>query len=106
MKDRFIKAIETKCKVRVTFCGQADGERRVRKCAPMDYGPSRVAKEQNDRFHVWDYESDSGPHQLSLNPDQIEEIELLQESFEPSDFITWSTSASPWFVKRDWGEHS
>jgi hypothetical protein len=72
----------------------------------MDFGPSRRAKEKNNRYHVWDYDSDTGTHVLSLNPEQIISIEVLDEHFEPSNFITWDTQKSPWFVARDWENFS
>lgn len=52
---------------------------------------------------MWDYESDIEQHTLSLNPEQISGIEMLEETFEPSEFITWPTN---WIVPRDWGQYS
>lgn len=69
----------------------------------MDYGPSRRAKEKNDRYHMWDYDSDTGRHTLSLPPEQIVNIELLDETFDPSEFVTWPPS---WIVSRNWGAFS
>jgi len=74
--------------------------------APMDYGPSRRVKQKNDRYHVWDYESDTQRHTLSVNPEQISDIQFLEENFEPAEFITWDIVNSPWFIPRDWGPHS
>jgi len=105
-KEEFIQAIHDKKKIKLTFFSKEDGTLLVRKCAPMDYGSSRRTKEQNDRFHLWDYESDTQQHTLSLNPEQISKLEVLDEIFNPSEFITWDTAKSPWFVKRDWGIYS
>lgn len=102
-KDIFIKSIHSKNKIKITFYSKEDGCNLVRTCAPMDYGPSRRAKLKNNRFHLWDYESDTQKHTLSLNPDQISRLEVLEETFNPSEFITWDTKQSPWFVKRNWG---
>jgi hypothetical protein len=105
-KDDFIAAIRAKKKVRVTFFSKEDRGTLVRKCAPTDYGPSRKAKAKNDRYHVWDYESDTTEHSLSLKRGQIQQIEILDESFEPSEFVTWNVEQFPWFVPRDWGIYS
>ena len=105
-KDDFIAAIHAKKKVRVTFFSKEDGRILARKCAPMDYGPSRKAKAKSDRYHVWDYESDTKQHSLSLKLGQIQRIEILDESFEPSEFVTWNVEQAPWFVPRDWGIYS
>lgn len=103
MKETFLKSILTKKKVMLTFYSKEDQQPLIRKCAPMDYGPSRRAKDKSDRFHLWDYESDKKNHVLSLLPSQIIEIRSLDESFEPSEFITWNCN---WFYPRDWGEYS
>lgn len=106
LNDKFIQAIRDKRKVRVTFYSKEDGGLLTRKCAPMDYGPSRRAKQQNDRFHLWDYESDTERHSLQLNPEQISKLEVLDEIFDTSEFITWDTTENPWFIPRDWGQYS
>jgi hypothetical protein len=69
----------------------------------MDYGPSRRAHQKNDRFHFWDYDSDTANHTLSLNPEQIVSITVLQERFEPGDFVRWRPN---WIVSRNWGQYS
>jgi len=106
MRARFIEAIHNKQKIIVTFNSKDDNSTITRKCAPMDFGPSRRAKLKNDRFHFWDFESDKQNHTLSLNPDQIIKMEILNEVFDPGCFITWETSNSPWFIERDWGNYS
>jgi len=105
-KDNFIRAIHEKRKIRVTFFSKEDAGTLTRVCAPMDFGPSRRAKVKNNRFHMWDYESDAAMHTLTLNPDQIQCIEVLDECFEPSEFVTWDTRMSPWFTSRDWDGYS
>ena len=66
----------------------------------MDIGPSSRAKDKSDKFHMWDYESDEKPHTVSLKPNQIQNIEVTEETFEPSEFITWLPK---WFIIRGWG---
>jgi hypothetical protein len=105
-KDEFIAAIRAKKKVRITFRSKEDKAILVRKCAPMDYGPSRKAKGKSNRYHLWDYESDTKEHTLSLNPRQIRHMEFLDESFEPSEFVSWNVEENPWFIPRDWATYS
>ncbi len=107
MKTEFIAAIHSKNKVRLTFFSKEDGDQIVRLCAPMDFGPSRRAKAKDDRFHLWDYDSDTKSHTLSLLPEQIVSIQVLADHFDPSEFVTWDTkTASPWFVPRNWSDYS
>jgi hypothetical protein len=102
-REAFIGAIHAKKKIRVTFYSKEDTATIQRTCAPMDYGPSRRAHEKNDRFHFWDYDSDKERHVLSLNPEQLTDMRVLDEDFEPSEFVTWRT---PWLIPRDWGAYS
>jgi len=106
MTEEFIRAIQSKNKVRLTFFSKEDAGILVRICAPMDYGSSRRTFEKNDRYHFWDYDSDIKRHTLSLSPEQIESIEVLSEKFNPAEFITWDIQKSPWLVSRDWGVYS
>jgi hypothetical protein len=71
----------------------------------MDYGPSSFAKNKADRYHFWDYDSDSpgGRHTLSLLPEQVVSIVELDEPFDPAEFVTWETN---WHYPRDWGKLS
>lgn len=72
----------------------------------MDYGPSRIAKDKSDRYHLWDYDSDKARHTLSLMPNQVVNIKVLPEHFDPAEFVTWDTNNSRWFFPRDWGAYS
>lgn len=102
----FIRAIRDKKKVILCFHSKEDGKVIERTCAPMDFGPSRRAKLKNDRFHLWDYDSDKGSHTISLTQEQIVELTILEENFDPELFVTWDTIKSPWFIGRDWGSVS
>ena len=106
MQAEFIAAIRSKNKIRLTFYSKEDGTQIVRTCAPMDFGPSRRAANTDDRYHLWDYDSDTKSHTLSLLPAQLVRMEVLPEHFDPAGFVTWSTQNSPWFVQRDWGAYS
>lgn len=101
--DVFIQGIHDKKKIRLTFFSKEDGAILVRLCAPMDFGPGSRAKVKVDRYHLWDYESDTGPHTLSLLPNQIKSMELTVEDFDPDEFVTWPPN---WIIKRDWGSMS
>lgn len=103
MKNDFIAALHAKKKVLLTFYSKEDNCNLIRTCAPMDYGPSSRAHDKSDRFHFWDYDSDKQRHTLSLLPEQVVSIQVLNEIFNPAEFVTWTTS---WHVRRDWGQYS
>lgn len=103
MKDEFIDAIHSKNKIRLTFHSKEDRQSLTRICAPMDYGPSTRANNKSDRYHSWDYDSDTAHHTLSLLPEQVISIEVLTATFDPAEFVTWQPN---WIVQRDWGAYS
>lgn len=102
----FADAIQRKRFVLLKFKSKGDGQVLSRKCAPLDIAPSRKTKKFHYKFHFWDYDSGDKPHVLSLNPDQIIDFDILDDQFNPEEFITWDTAACPWSVKRDWGNFS
>ncbi len=102
MKEIFFTAIHGKKEVKITFDSKEKGIIK-RKCVPFDYGPSRKYNDVRDRCHFYDLDSPEGNHNLSILPEQLIAIELLNETFEPSDYVTWRPN---WIVKRDWGKYS
>lgn len=105
-KKPFVQAIRGKMKVRVTFFCHEDGASITRVCAPMDFGPLRRSADDTACYHLWAYGRETGIYILTLKPQDIRVLTVLDEHFDPAEFITWSTSSSPWFVKRDWGDFS
>ncbi len=102
--ELFLEGIAGRFKVRLTFFSKEDNGNLVRLCAPMDFGPSRRTADGHNRYHFWDYESDKKTHTLSLLANQIENIELLSENFEPAEFVTWPVIS--WYTSRDWAAYS
>jgi hypothetical protein len=104
MKEKFLQAIDNKFKLKVTFNAKEKGE-IVRVCIPFDFGPSQKADtiDKFEKYHMYDLDSQDGPHTLSLNLDQVMGIEILNENFDPAEYITWQPK---WIYKRDWGMQS
>ncbi len=97
--DAILEAIESRREALVTFRSKEDGGAILaRRCAPMDYGPSRRAHDKTPRYHFWDWESDSpSTHTLSLLATQIVSVEVLDSDFDPASFIPGTPN---WFVER------
>jgi len=102
-KSTFLEALHSKRRLLVRFHSKEDGAVLTRTCAPMDYGPSSRGKDRSDRFHLWDFTSDTGAHTLSLRFDQLLSVALLAEGFDPALFVTWEPN---WIIPRDWGDLS
>lgn len=101
--DKFLQAIHTLKIVKVTFNAHDKGV-ITRKCIPFDFGPSRRNLSPNpDRFHFYDLNSPEGRHTLSILPEQIISIEIIDENFDAAKYVTWKPN---WFVARDWGLYS
>jgi len=101
--DIFLEAIHLKRLLKIKFNSKEKGIIE-RTCVPFDFGPSRRSKDGFDKFHLYDLDSPDGKHTLSILPEQLLEIELLNIEFNPADYITWSPIN--WFTKRDWGKFS
>jgi hypothetical protein len=103
-RSAFIAAIHAKTKIKLSFFSKKDGQIITRMCAPMDFGPSRRnIKDKSDRYHLWDYESESENHVLSLLPNQVSNMVFTYVEFDPSEFVSWRTN---WFIQRNWGMFS
>lgn len=98
----FLEAINQKLIVRVRVNSEEKGIIE-RNCIPFDYGPSRIYKDGLNRYHFYDLNSPEGKHNLSILPEQLIEITLTNEYFEPGDYVHWTPK---WFVSRDWGIYS
>lgn len=97
----FAEAIYNRKLVQLQFRSK-DSQVLVRKCVPLDLAPSRKGIIKLFKFHFWDLDSKS-PHVLSIEPNQIIELNVTEEHFQPEQIVTWNTSTSPWCLKRDWG---
>ena len=91
---QFLAAIQDKKKVWVKFYSKADNGVLERSCAPMDYGPGGGTQDGLNRYWLWDYASDTGSHALSLLPQQIVDLQVLGEVFDPAQFIIGPLPAS------------
>jgi hypothetical protein len=83
---RFIEAIKEKKEVSVRFYSKADNGVLDRICAPMDYGPGGENHDGLNRYWLWDYASNTGSHTRGLLPQQIVDLQVLGEVFDPVQF--------------------
>jgi hypothetical protein len=100
---QFVEAINEKKKVWVRYYSTADSGVLERVCAPMDYGPGGEIPDGLNRYWLWDATSDTGVHTLGLLPQQIVELQVLGEVFDPADF---GGRPSPWSIPRDSGSQA
>ncbi len=80
----FIGAIREKLKVSVHFYSAADSGALDRICAPLEYGRANEFQDGLNRYWFWDYASTSGSHILSLAPEQVLDLRILGEVFDPA----------------------
>ena len=82
----FIRAIQEKNKVCLRFFSKADSSVVDLVCAPMDYGPGTDAHDGVNRYWFWDYSSNTGSPTLGLFSEQVLDVRILGDSFDPADF--------------------
>lgn len=102
MMKEFLEAINNKLILQITFNSKEKGIIK-RTCIPFDFGPSRKYKDGLDRYHFLDLDSPDGKHNLSILPDQVLNMTLTNNNFNPADYISWTPN---WHISRDWGEFS
>jgi len=99
-RDDFIKAIHEKKRVFITADTDEKGKIQ-RTCVPLDYGPSGRPRDGVDRYHFWDLDSPDGAHKLLILPSQLLDLEILDDTFDPKDYVHGRTK---WHIPRDWGD--
>lgn len=102
----FISAIHDRHKLRVQFASKKSGQTETRTCAPLDFGPSRKFSDGIERYHFWDFDGSRGPHVASIEVHRMLRVDSVNETFDPSAFVTWDLGAHPWIIERNWGRHS
>lgn len=91
---QFMAAIADQKKVCVRFYSKPDSGVLDRVCAPMDYGPGENPDGLN-RYWLWNYASETGTKILGLLPQQILDLQVLGELFNPSEFVTGPAQVAP-----------
>jgi len=83
---QYIDAITEKNKVCLRFYSKADTGVIDLVCAPVSYGPGPNAGEDVNRYWFWDYTSNTGSPTLGLLPEQVLDLRILGQKFDPADF--------------------
>lgn len=82
---QFTAAIQDRKKVCVRFYSKPDSGVLDRVCAPMEYGPGENPDGLN-RYWLWDYANETGSRTIGLIPQQILDLQVLGDGFDPSEF--------------------
>jgi len=90
----FLAAIHDHKKIWLRFYSTPDSGLLDRVCAPMNYGPGGEIQDGLNRYWLWDYASNTGSHTLGLLPQQIVELRVLGDVFDPAQFVS-GPSPSP-----------
>ena len=99
--EQFIAASNDHKKVWLRFYSTPDSGLLDRVCAPMDYGPGAGIQDGLNRYWLWDYASNTGSHTLGLLPQQIVELRVLGDVFDPAQFAS-GPSATPTAPELVW----
>jgi hypothetical protein len=84
----FLAAIHDHKKVWLRFYSTPDSGLLDRVCAPMHYGPRGEIQDELNRYWLWDYGSNTGSHTLGLLPNQVVELRVLGDLFDPTQFAS------------------
>jgi len=65
----------------------------------MDYGPGGEIQDGLNRYWLWDYASNTAPHTLGLVSQQIVDLQMLGELFDPAQL---DVRLPQWSIPREW----
>ena len=100
--DVFVKAIHDKKKVRIAFFSHEDRCELTRVCAPWDFGVFKRYKDKIERYLLWDYESEEGPHILPIRKPDLHSAVELPEQFDPRRIENIDKPGYFWLLPRQW----
>jgi len=92
---QFLEALQEQRKVRVQFYSRADSGVLDRVCAPTAYGLGGEPNDGLNRYWLWDFASETGSCALGLAPQQIVDLQVLSEKFDPAQFASAPVPVSP-----------
>jgi len=95
----FIAAIHERRKVCVRFYSKADCGTLDRVCAPLDYGPGGSVEDELNRYWLWDFAGNPGARILGLVPQQVLDLQVLGEYFDPAQL---DERPAAWSIPREW----
>src|SRR4030043_1511416 len=84
----FVKAIQFKKKVKLTFYHKEQGDVREGLFGPIFYSGTITGGEDSDCYYLWNFESENGKNFVCLPPSQIVSMELSEQSFDFVEFFT------------------
>lgn len=102
----FLDALAAKRRLSVRFFSKKEQKEKTCVCAPLDFGPLRGAFEPLDYYQLWNLEGRKKPLNIAVLPDDVREMTVLDETFDPAAIITWTFKPNAWHVVRDWGGFS
>ena len=93
----FAQGVKDGKKIELTFFTEEDLVKVVKICAPIDYNPGRRATDESSLYYFLSFEDDNSCYALSLSPNQIINMKLTEDSFDPEYIIDYDTR---WFLER------
>lgn len=102
----FLDAIAQKRRVSIRFIHPKEKRELTCICAALDFGPLRGSQDTRDRYQLWNLEGKKRPLNIPLLAEEILEMQLLEDTFDPAEIITWAFKPGCWSVAREWGTFS
>lgn len=99
--EKFLQAIQEK---KIVLIKKHTEEKGIieRRCVPYDYAVGKRFKDNIKRYWTWHIET---KHPSPVKSEDIISIEILDEYFDPADYINWNPPYD-WEIQRNWGIYS
>ena len=79
--EAFIRGIEQKRRLKVTYLSDERCEKLIRRCGPLYYSRGKTEADELECYYLWDFEADEGHNFVSLLRGQIINMELTEDPF-------------------------
>jgi hypothetical protein len=104
--DNFVDAIDKKRRIRLIFSDN-NKHLQAKTVVPLDYSPGNRETDKSDFYHFWDFEVGANGTPLILLPEQIQDMDVDKDTFDPTEFVdALGGEQRQWrhfFIKRNWG---
>ena len=102
-QELFNQAIQTTKCIKISFDFKEKGIINAT-AIPFDMGASSRYKDEKIRYYFYILDAENKKPNVAILPEQLLELEILEQSFDPAEYITWEKIS--WITKRDWGKYS
>ena len=91
--EMFVRGIERKRRLKLTYLGEERREELVRQCGPLYYSRGKAEADELECYYLWDFEAGEGYNFIALSPGRIISMERTEDPFSSEEVSSLNKSA-------------